>query len=153
MRARSLIPWLLLGCCVMTGCQPAPKPIPMPKPVILGHVLDQNVFTSNEVVIQIRNDGADGIVNVRVYALRDQSKMARGESGIGKTFREAFTQDAEPPPVNRFDYKRVEYGDLDAQIKAGETKTVRIKVPSYNLTRILLDERLLTEAVGRIPSK
>jgi hypothetical protein len=151
---RFLIPLLLLGCCLVTGCElepvPPPRIRPMPNPVILKQEFNQNVFTSNEVIVELRNNGAAGIVDVNVYTLRDQGQMQRGESGIGESIRVTFTRDGAPPPVYVPDHKRFEYGHLDVHMKAGETTTVRVKVPAYNLTRTLMNESLHTEAKGRI---
>jgi hypothetical protein len=142
---------LTLACLMVNGCGPSPVPTPsppLPNPVILSQALDENWFTHNVFVVSIRNDGADGMVQVEVYTFLDKGHLVRGESGVGKAIRQTFTQDVEPPPVHRADYEHVRHGIQNIEFKSGETKTVKIPLVNYNWSNMFNGEDLKVTAEG-----
>lgn len=105
---------------------------PPAKPVVVESSIDPNMFTDNQVIATIRNNGDDGWVKVSATGYLMTKKMVRGESGIGKTLRENFSTEEAPPRKEQTNYSHYGTWSVDVQMKKGETKKVTIDLSGHS---------------------
>jgi hypothetical protein len=120
----------------MVGCSSPPQPPPKPKPPAEPKVLSQELSSAplkavNDMLVTVRNFGAEGMVHIQIDAYGYQYVPLR-ESGLEKAFRETFTREYAPAPQSRYEEWLVKSWAHKVRMKAGEQQQVTVPLPGHS---------------------